>query len=551
MDSDSKPTTSKTEATRQISRKRGPKPRSQRNRKRARSERQETPVSFQTNVQPLQLDGESILSVSQQPTWIRTVEPYPYTFTTYAKARWIGRTILDVYATEFGSYPKSYYESAILQGRILVSDKNVSLDYIVKGGDVLTHTVHRHEPGVAVASSSAPYVNIVQNTDQILAVDKPGTLPVHACGGYHIQSLMNLLEADFGKLYTIHRLDRLTSGLVLLGKTSAVAQEWGKAIMQRDCQKYYLARVQGRFPLETDVPRLQESVLPVVNGEFTCHETEQDAKENARTRNAFGYWITGHSGDFQSTSNFQDVHGTRRSAEDLLSTEDAKGDTSWLHLACPTRVANHKDGVCEAGAFGDLPDDVYTTTVKPAQTSFAVISYDESSDSTLVLCRPTTGRTHQIRLHLQKLGHPIANDPNYGGDIWYGNAQGQVASRVAQERLDAMAAAPSTSAETSEVATATIDVPATEDEIEKVSNTFQGKEESIHEFIRRTCVWCARSNRQCEGTTSRDTLEFLIRSPGIWLHALQYKFDNASGDDQVFRAPMPTWANCGVVSQPK
>ena len=112
----------------------------------------------------------------------------------------MGRTVLDVYATEFGSYPKSYYESAIEQGRILISDKKVKTSFVIKGGDVLTHTVHRHEPSVAVYSNEAPYVPIVQDTPDVLVVDKPGTLPIHPCGGYHVQSLMNLLELQFGKL---------------------------------------------------------------------------------------------------------------------------------------------------------------------------------------------------------------------------------------------------------------------------------------------------------------------------------------------------------------
>ena len=83
---------------------------------------------------------------------------------------------------------------------------------------------------MAVYSQEPPFVRIVQETNDVLVVDKPGTLPVHACGGYHVQSLMNLLEPQFGKLYTIHRLDRLTSGLVILGKTSAIAQEWERVL---------------------------------------------------------------------------------------------------------------------------------------------------------------------------------------------------------------------------------------------------------------------------------------------------------------------------------
>lgn len=43
------------------------------------------------------------------------------------------------------------------------------------------------------------------------------------------------------------------------------------------------------------------------------------------------------------------------------------------------------------------------------------IWYDDNSDSSLLQCFPITGRTHQIRVHLQHLGYPILNDVPYGG----------------------------------------------------------------------------------------------------------------------------------------
>lgn len=94
--------------------------------------------------------------------------------------------------------------------------------------------------------------------EELVIVSKPGTMPVHPCGGYSVQSLMNILEKYYkdkstegiNKLYTIHRLDRLTSGLVIIGKSSSVAQSYSKCIMNRSCQKIYLARVAGKFPLK-------------------------------------------------------------------------------------------------------------------------------------------------------------------------------------------------------------------------------------------------------------------------------------------------------------
>ena len=85
---------------------------------------------------------------------IRLVRPYPFTFATFAKQRWIGRSILDVYHQEFGSYPRSYYESAINEGRILVSGKRIACDYLIAQHDELLHTVHRHEPAVAICDGS-------------------------------------------------------------------------------------------------------------------------------------------------------------------------------------------------------------------------------------------------------------------------------------------------------------------------------------------------------------------------------------------------------------
>jgi hypothetical protein len=51
---------------------------------------------------------------------------------------------------------------------------------------------------------------------------------------------------------------------------------------------------------------------------------------------------------------------------------------------------------------------------KPCRTVFKRIYYDAASNTSLVLCSPLTGRTHQIRVHLNWLGHPITNDPLYG-----------------------------------------------------------------------------------------------------------------------------------------
>ena len=59
---------------------------------------------------------------------------------------------------------------------------------------------------------------------------------------------------------------------------------------------------------------------------------------------------------------------------------------------------------------------VDTAHGKPSQTRYRVLSYDAETDSSRVALEPITGRTHQLRVHMQALGHPILGDTLYGGN---------------------------------------------------------------------------------------------------------------------------------------
>ena len=89
----------------------------------------------------------------------------------------------------------------------------------------------------------------------------------------------------------------------------------------------------------------------------------------------------------------------------------------------------------------------------------------------------------------------------------------------------------------------TSDSPATQDEIDRLSNIVQKEEEPVEEFIKRACVWCARANGR--DMVEHNMLEFLVRSRGIWLHALQYCIGQGAnnGKSCSFRTELPSWAN--------
>ena len=69
-------------------------------------------------------------------------------------------------------------------------------------------------------------------------------------------------------------------------------------------------------------------------------------------------------------------------------------------------------------SYWDTKSDNPNSKGKDAKTRFQIMFYDEQSNTTVVNWFPFTGRTHQIRVHLKSIGHPIANDIKYGGTLF-------------------------------------------------------------------------------------------------------------------------------------
>ena len=177
----------------------------------------------------------------------RVVPPYHFEFGTSIKARWIGQPLLQVFSQEFPYFDDSvaYYTNAMKVGRLRVNDEVTPLDYRCRDGDVITHHVHRHEPPV-----TSHKVRILSDVNGLLVVDKPPSVPCHPGGRYRRNSLLAILakEHSLFDLHTVHRLDRLTSGLLLIGKSKQVAEQVRQEFEQGSVKKTYLARVVGRLP---------------------------------------------------------------------------------------------------------------------------------------------------------------------------------------------------------------------------------------------------------------------------------------------------------------
>ncbi|XP_034530555.1 RNA pseudouridylate synthase domain-containing protein 2 [Notolabrus celidotus] len=256
---------------------------------------------------------------------LRKVQPYFFDFKTYCKGRWIGKSLHEVFESEFRAESIEYYQQACKEGRIRLNETQVEdLSIVLRNNDHMKNTVHRHEPPVV----GTP-LEVLVDDGEVLVVDKPASIPVHPCGRFRHNTVIFILGKELGisELHTVHRLDRLTSGVLLFARTLETSKKLDQLVRDREVEKEYLCRVEGEFP----------------EGELVCEE--------------------------------------------------------------PILVVSFKIGLCRVDPKG-----------KESRTVFQKLSYN--GKTSVVRCLPLTGRTHQIRVHLQYLGFPILNDPIYGSSAW-------------------------------------------------------------------------------------------------------------------------------------
>jgi 23S rRNA-/tRNA-specific pseudouridylate synthase len=83
-----------------------------------------------------------------------------------------------------------------------------------------------------------------------VVIDKPSSIPVHPCGRYRQNSILFILskEHNLKNLHSVHRLDRLTSGLLVLAKNKKEAARFSELMQNKEIKKRYIALVHGAFP---------------------------------------------------------------------------------------------------------------------------------------------------------------------------------------------------------------------------------------------------------------------------------------------------------------
>lgn len=407
-------------------------------------------------VRPTTPDLEALAASWPEPYYLqggfRRVAPYDYTYKTWCKERWRGRSLIDVFESEFRDRPLEYYLKAMQTGQVGVNGKTVGPDYILRNGDLVSHKTHRHEPPV-----SADPILVIHEDDDMLVVNKPAGIPVHPAGRYTYNSLNEILKSERGSDFLprpCHRLDRLTSGIMFFAKHHQAAEQLGRQITARTVRKEYVARVAGRFP----------------DGEVICDQP-------------------------------------------ILQISPKLG------LNRVRANGKHAKTVFKRLAYYPLPDAGHTEQPPPSGVIAEKGPGDDQAGFSIVRCLPVTGRTHQIRVHLQFLGHPIQNDPIYANQKVWGFDLG----RNDAEAVD----------------------NTDEDVISRLSR--MGKEEVAHAVSYYDDMVNDYHKKKAEKLSGElcpvcDTP--LYTDPGLhelslWLHSLRYE---DMGGTWSYKTPLPAWA---------
>lgn len=186
---------------------------------------------------------------------------------------------IDKYIADNTDYSRNLILNLIKNGDILVNDSKIKPSYKVKQGDKIT--INNVKTDTEDITPWDYHLDIVFEDDDIIIINKPSGMVVHPGNGNKDHTLVNALKSYTDKLSDIngverlgivHRIDKDTSGLIMVAKTNKAHEILGEYFKEHSIKREYIALLCGIFPHDTatiDAPigrdeknRLRMTVTP-------------------------------------------------------------------------------------------------------------------------------------------------------------------------------------------------------------------------------------------------------------------------------------------------
>jgi len=163
-----------------------------------------------------------------------------------------GKRLDHVLHLRLPAYSRARIQRWIQTGNVLVNGKSAKAAQLLRGGETVDVTP-AEAPPLHASPEDIP-LTVLYEDDDLVAIDKPAGMVVHAGAGVHSGTLVNALLHRFGGLSAVggalrpgivHRLDRYTSGVLLVAKNDAAHRNLAAQFSGRQVEKVYLALVHG------------------------------------------------------------------------------------------------------------------------------------------------------------------------------------------------------------------------------------------------------------------------------------------------------------------
>jgi 23S rRNA pseudouridine955/2504/2580 synthase/23S rRNA pseudouridine1911/1915/1917 synthase len=145
---------------------------------------------------------------------------------------------------------RAQWQQHIRDGEVTVNGQPTKAARLLRPGDVVElHVDHGEEPAVDTAWE------VLRETPRVLFVAKPGNLPCHPAGAFFRHTLWALLRERYPDARLANRLDRETSGIVVVCRDTPTARDLHRQFLRHAVTKEYLVLVEGEFPRQSVAAR--------------------------------------------------------------------------------------------------------------------------------------------------------------------------------------------------------------------------------------------------------------------------------------------------------